>query len=222
LLGRVVPGVTPDTQRRLRGFFAFVQGLSDSLAARIALLMFCTPPRRKLDPADAPILERASRSTLRCGKDRFTIFRWEHAGPPVVLLHGWGSHAARFADFVYACQMVIPASYQQLLNITLRYVNSDRDSVMAYAPEPRIAAVLLFSQEKTARAEADMARMTRTLIEQVLDLGGTYYLPYRPHASLDQLSRGYPRAQEFAATKRAVDRDLLFRNQLWDGYLAKL
>jgi pimeloyl-ACP methyl ester carboxylesterase len=100
VLGRVVPGVTPDTQRRLRGFFAFVQSLSGSLAARLALLMFCTPPRRKLDPADAPILERASRSTLRCGKDRFTIFRWERPGPTVVLLHGWGSHAARFADFV--------------------------------------------------------------------------------------------------------------------------
>jgi pimeloyl-ACP methyl ester carboxylesterase len=100
VLGRVVPGVTPDTQRRLRGFFSFVQGISSSLAARLALLMFCTPPRRKLDPADAPILERATRSTLRCGKDQFTIFRWEHPGPPVVLLHGWGSHAARFAGFV--------------------------------------------------------------------------------------------------------------------------
>ena len=100
VLGRVVPGVTPDMQRRLRGFFACVQAVSSRLAARLALLMFCTPPRRKLDPADAPILERAHRSTLRCGKDRFTIFRWEHPGPPVVLLHGWGSHAARFADFV--------------------------------------------------------------------------------------------------------------------------
>jgi pimeloyl-ACP methyl ester carboxylesterase len=100
ILGRVVPGVTPDTQRRLRGFFALAQALSSSLAGWLAFLMFCTPPRRKLEPADAPILERATRSTLRCGKHRFTIYRWEHAGPSVVLLHGWGSHAARFADFV--------------------------------------------------------------------------------------------------------------------------
>jgi hypothetical protein len=117
---------------------------------------------------------------------------------------------------------VIPASYQQLLNITLRYVDADRDSVLAYAPDPRIAAVMLFSQEKTVRGEADMARMTHALIERVLDLGGTYYLPYRPHASLDQLARAYPRAMAFAARKREVDPGLLFRNQLWDGYLAKL
>jgi FAD/FMN-containing dehydrogenase len=138
------------------------------------------------------------------------------------ILHEYFVAPARFAEFVQACRAVIPASYQQLLNITLRYVNTDHDSVLAYAPEPRLAAVLLFSQEKTVRGEADMARMTQALIERVLDIGGTYYLPYRPHASLAQLSRGYPRAAAFAARKRAADPGLLFRNQLWDGYFARL
>jgi FAD/FMN-containing dehydrogenase len=138
------------------------------------------------------------------------------------ILHEYFVAPARFAEFVKACQAVIPASYQQLLNITLRFVNTDRDSVLAYASEPRIAAVLLFSQEKTARGEADMARMTQALIDRVLEIGGTYYLPYRPHATLAQLSRGYPHAAAFAARKRAADPDLLFRNQLWDGYFSKL
>ena len=138
------------------------------------------------------------------------------------ILHEYFVAPARFGDFVRACQAVIPASYQQLLNITVRYVDTDEDSVLAYAPEPRMAAVLLFSQEKTARGEADMARMTRALIERVLDIGGTYYLPYRLHAAAAQLTRGYPRAAEFAAAKRAADPDLVFRNQLWDGYFAKL
>jgi hypothetical protein len=138
------------------------------------------------------------------------------------ILHEYFVAPARFAEFVKACQDVIPASYQQLLNITLRYVNTDADSVLAYATEPRIAAVLLFSQEKTVRGEEDMARMTRALIDRTIEIGGTYYLPYRPHASLDQLTRGYPRAREFAARKRELDRELLFRNQLWDGYFARL
>jgi FAD/FMN-containing dehydrogenase len=198
------------------------------------------------------VISRFSRYLFRgqVGSDRAKHFRWwteSSLGPqvagdatrnslmnePVItlddrdplrtdILHEYFVAPDRFADFVRVCQEVIPASYQQLLNITLRYVNTDHDSVLAYAPEPRIAAVMLFSQEKTARGEADMARMTRALIDGVLDAGGSYYLPYRPHASLDQLSRGYPRAHEFAATKRTVDRDLLFRNQLWDGYLAKL
>ena len=87
-------------QRRLRGFFLLVQTLSPTLAGRLALLMFLKPPRRKLEPADAPILALARRTTVRCGSDKFTVWTWEHDGPTVVLLHGWGSHAARFATFV--------------------------------------------------------------------------------------------------------------------------
>jgi hypothetical protein len=138
------------------------------------------------------------------------------------ILHEYFVTPARFGEFVRACRELIPASYQQLLNITLRFVDTDGDSVLAYATEPRIAAVLLFSQEQTARGEADMARLTGALIDRVLEIGGTYYLPYRPHASLAQLTRGYPRAAEFAARKRALDRDLLLRNRLWDTYFARL
>lgn len=138
------------------------------------------------------------------------------------ILHEYFVAPSRFAGFVAACREVIPASYQQLLNITLRFVDTDRDSVLNYATEPRIAAVLLFSQEQTMRGEADMARMTHALIERVLALGGTYYLPYRPHASIDQLTRAYPRAAALASRKRDVDPTLVFRNGLWDRYLAQL
>ncbi len=138
------------------------------------------------------------------------------------ILHEYFVAPSRFADFVDACKDVIPASYQQLLNITLRYVNTDHDSVLAYAGEPRIAAVMLFSQEKTVRGEADMARMTEALIERVLAIGGSYYLPYRPHARLDQLQRAYPRASEFVAFKRKADPGLLFRNGLWQNYLSRV
>lgn len=64
------------------------------------------------------------------------------------ILHEYFVAPERFAEFVKHCQEVIPASYQQLLNITIRYVNSDKDSILAYAPQPRIASVLLFSQGK--------------------------------------------------------------------------
>jgi len=100
VLGRVVPGVTPAVQRRLRTFFAFVQRISSSLAGWLAFLLFQMPPRRKVEAADAPIIAQATRTMLRCEEERFTVWRWQHAGPTVVLLHGWGSHAARFADFV--------------------------------------------------------------------------------------------------------------------------
>lgn len=139
------------------------------------------------------------------------------------ILHEYFVAPDKFPDFLTACRAIIPASYQELLNITLRWVEPDPTSLLSYAPQgPRIASVLLFSQEMTARAGADMARMTQSLIEAVLAIGGSYYLPYRPHATTAQFQRGYPKAAEFAALKRQIDPDLRFRNAFWDRYLATL
>ena len=44
--------------------------------------------------------------------------------------------------------------------------------------------------------------MTEKLIDRVLALGGSYYLPYRLHARKDQLRAAYPRLDEFVAAKR--------------------
>lgn len=138
------------------------------------------------------------------------------------ILHEYFVSPNRFAEFVTLCRDIIPASYQEFLNVTLRFVDTDPDSWMAYATTPRIAAVMSFSQEMTARAEADMQRMTQALIDGVIAIGGTYYLPYRLHARQDQLTHAYKRAPEFAAAKRIMDPDLLLRNNLWDSYLGAL
>lgn len=138
------------------------------------------------------------------------------------ILHEYFVAPDRFADFVAAAKAIIPGSYQELLNITLRWVERDPTAILSYAPQgPRIASVLLFSQEMTARAEADMARMTRDLIEAVLAIGGSYYLPYRLHATLDQFLRCYPRTLDFLKVKLAADPKLRLRNALWDNYLDK-
>lgn len=137
------------------------------------------------------------------------------------ILHEYFVPPERFADFLGACREIIPSSYQELLNITLRYVKADQESVLCYAPEHRIAAVMAFSQEKSVRAEEDMARMTRNLIDRVAELGGAYYLPYRLHATDEQMARVYPRVDEFVARKLEADPRRLFRNVMWDRYMDK-
>lgn len=137
------------------------------------------------------------------------------------ILHEYFVPPAAFDGFLTACRQIIPQSFQDLLNVTLRWVERDPTAMLSFAPDgPRIAAVMLFSQEMSLRAEADMARMTQTLIDAVFGLGGTYYLPYRPHARPDQFAAGYAAAAEFAAFKRRIDPDLLFRNALWDRYVS--
>ena len=138
------------------------------------------------------------------------------------ILHEYFIGFDQFEAFLVACREIIPASYQEFLNVTLRYVATDDESLLSYAPVPRIAAVMSFSQELTARAEADMQRMTRALIDRISEIGGSYYLPYRPHPTVDQFVRTYRGAAKFAAAKRQIDPDLVLRNNFWDSYLEQL
>lgn len=140
----------------------------------------------------------------------------------VDILHEYFVPVGAFGGFLEACRAVIPDAYVEFLNVTLRYVDADPVSLLAHSPTPRIAAVMSFTQEKTARGEADHVRLTQALIDRVLAIGGSYYLPYRPHARIDHLVRAYPRAAEFAAAKRAIDPRLILRNGLWDNYLEGL
>ena len=71
---------------------------------------------------------------------------------------------------------------------------------------------MLFPQLMTAEGEEGMRAMTERLIDQVLAIGGSYYLPYRLHARADQLRKAYPRIEEFVAKKRSYDPQLRFRN----------
>lgn len=137
------------------------------------------------------------------------------------ILHEYFVDFDRFGEFLEICREVIPGSYQEFLNVTLRFVDQDDESLLSYAPRRRIAAVMSFSQEMTARAEADMERMTRALAGRIIEIGGAYYLPYRLHPTLSQFQAAYPRAGAFATLKRELDPRLLFRNALWDTYIAK-
>jgi FAD/FMN-containing dehydrogenase len=136
------------------------------------------------------------------------------------ILHEYFLPPESLEGFLAACRIAIPASRQDLLNVTLRYVEEDRRSILAYARGTRIAAVMLFSQRMTRADDEDMAALTERLIDAVLDAGGTYYLPYRLHARRDQLVRAYPRLEEFQVGKRRYDPGMLFRNLLWDRYFS--
>ena len=57
------------------------------------------------------------------------------------ILHEYFVPPDRLGAFLATCRETIPASYQQLLNVTLRYVRADRESLLAYAADDRIAAV---------------------------------------------------------------------------------
>jgi FAD/FMN-containing dehydrogenase len=136
------------------------------------------------------------------------------------ILHEYFVPAERFVDFLKACRDVIPKAKAEFLNVTLRYVAADPTAMMAFAPGPRIAAVMSFSQEISPEGEVDMIQTTEALIEYITAIGGAFYLPYRLHARRDQVAKAYPHTADFVAAKRRFDPNLTFRNAMWDAYFA--
>jgi FAD/FMN-containing dehydrogenase len=136
------------------------------------------------------------------------------------ILHEYFVPPDRFKDFVAACQQIIPRSGIEFLNVTLRYVAADTESVLSFAPTRRIAAVMSFSQELRPESEAKMRGMTEALIERVVAIGGAFYLPYRLHAKREQVEKAYANVARFVERKRHYDPQLVFRNAMWDAYFA--
>lgn len=102
----------------------------------------------------------------------------------------------------------------------MRHAAPDPGSLLAWAKSETFAFVLYYKQRTRDNAKERVAVWTRELIDAVLSVGGSYYLPYQAHATPEQFHRAYPRAQELFALKRKLDPDFRFRNVLWDKYYA--
>lgn len=134
------------------------------------------------------------------------------------ILHEYFIPRRRVVGFVEAMRRIIPEHGANLLNVTVRDVNEDDDTFLRYADRQMIAFVMLFVQDKTDAGEAGMKALTRDLIDAAIEHEGRYYLPYRLHATPEQLHRAYPQARRFFELKRKYDPDELFQNQFYAKY----
>ena len=134
------------------------------------------------------------------------------------ILHEYFIPPRNIETFVVDLRSIIPRHKGDLLNVTVREVETDKDSFLRYADERLFSLVLLFNHARTLAADARMEAMTQDLIDSALAAGGRYYLPYRLHATREQLRRAYPQADEFFQLKRKYDPDELFQNQFYVKY----
>ena len=134
------------------------------------------------------------------------------------ILHEYFVPMRNIESFVVDLRSIIPRHQCDLLNVTVRGINTDADTFLRYADQRMIAFVMLFNQPRTIAAEARMQNLTHDLIEAALASGGRYYLPYRLHATPEQFRRAYPQADRFFELKRQYDPDELFQNQFYLKY----
>jgi FAD/FMN-containing dehydrogenase len=125
---------------------------------------------------------------------------------------------ARFDAFAARLREILRRHRVNVINISIRHARRDPSSLLSWAREDVFGFVIYYKQGTAPDARERVATWTRELIDSALDSGGTYYLPYQLHATVEQFHRAYPRAAEFFALKQQVDPRNRFRNALWDKY----
>jgi FAD/FMN-containing dehydrogenase len=124
----------------------------------------------------------------------------------------------QFGPFLAELRKIVPQNHADLLNVTVRDINRDDDSFLRYADKNVISLVMLFSQTRDAAGEEKMSKLTQEIVAAALHHDGTYYLPYRLHATPEQFNEAYPQAKKFFELKRKYDPDELFQNEFYLKY----
>ncbi|MBI1222444.1 MAG: FAD-binding protein [Bacteroidetes bacterium] len=134
------------------------------------------------------------------------------------ILHEYFIPVRNFNAYLGAIKPILKASRIDLLNITIRAVQTDIDSYLNYAREPVFGFVYLFNQLKTPEDEEAMRELTNALTDIAIQLDGTFYLPYRLHVSPNKMRMAYPKADAFFALKRKYDPEERFDNLFYEHY----
>ena len=103
---------------------------------------------------------------------------------------------------------------------TIRLIERDDESLLAWAREPW--ACVIFNLH-TVHTEAGLARSAaafRRLIDLAIGHGGSYYLTYHRWATRRQVEACHPRFAEFLREKRRVDPDERFQSDWYRHYRA--
>lgn len=124
----------------------------------------------------------------------------------------------KFDEFVPKMREVFQKNDVNVVNVSIRHAHKDKGSIMAWARQEVFAFVVYYKQGVSPDARDATGKWTREMTNQILSVGGSYYLPYQPHATQAQFRAAYPNFDAYAALKQKLDPDYKFRNKLFDKY----
>ena len=105
-----------------------------------------------------------------------------------------------------------------VINVSLRHAYADEETYLSWAAEEVFAFVIYYKQGVDSESREKVRQWTVEMTDAILSEKGRWYLPYQPHATLDQFRKGYPQADKYFEIKNRLDPDHRFTNKLLDKY----
>ncbi len=96
---------------------------------------------------------------------------------------------------------------------TIRLIEKDEESFLAWAREPWVCTVMNLHVDHTAERIAQAATAFRRLIDRAIAHGGSYFLTYHRWAERAQVESCYPQFAEFLRLKRRYDPSEVFQSE---------
>lgn len=124
----------------------------------------------------------------------------------------------KMVQFIDGLRDVVQKSTVNLLNVTIRSVKKDTITKLPYAKDDMFAFVLYFNQRFNQKESQELEKVTKDLIDTLLEANGTFYLPYKLYYTKEQLSKAYPAIDEFFRLKKKYDPQSLFSNAFYEKY----
>lgn len=120
--------------------------------------------------------------------------------------------------FIPKMRAVFEKHNVNVLNVSIRHAHKDTLTFLAWAKEEVFAFVVYYKQGTNHRAKEKVRKWTVEMTDSILSVGGRWYLPYQPHASIEQFQKGYINSEKYFEIKKRYDPNYRFRNKLIDKY----
>lgn len=125
---------------------------------------------------------------------------------------------AHITSFIPKMKAVFEKYEVNVINVSLRHAYPDYGSYLSWAQKEVFAFVVYNEQGTDQAAKEKVAEWTVEMTDAALSEGGSWYLPYQPHATLAQFQQGFPHAASYFATKAKYDSTHRFTNKLLAKY----
>lgn len=125
---------------------------------------------------------------------------------------------AALAAFLAALRADFRQHGAQLIYGTIRLIEKDDESFLAWAREPWACTVMNLHVDHDESGVRRAADHFRRLIDRAIEFGGSYFLTYHRWASRPQVETCYPQMAEFLRLKRRHDPNEVFQSDWYRHY----